>query len=416
MASEPATDVAVSVQGVSKQFRIPSEQMHTIKERVLHPARRQNHEVLCALGDVSLEIEQGEFFGVVGRNGSGKSTLMKCLAGIYRVDEGEIWVRGRLAPFIELGVGFNPELTARDNVMINAIMFGLSPAEARARFDEIIDFAELWEFVDLKLKNYSSGMQVRLAFSVMVHVNADVLLIDEVLAVGDAAFQQKCHDALMEMREAGRTIILVTHDMGAVRRFCHRAVLLDRGHLVDIGEPRAIARQYEDINFQDETGDFDPAGPRGGDGSVTITDVWFEDQHGRRVASIAHGDPVSCCVRVNVHKQVVNPVFGFVLTDTFNEMIFSATSAWQHSETGAFSPGESLEVRTTFDAVLSQGRYVLSPEVSFAAPGNPLLDHRPSAVSIVVTGGREGAGRVDLPNRFSVDRQREPASTGASQA
>src|SRR3954464_5500943 len=189
-------DIAVRAEGVSKVFRLPHEQVHTLKERVVHPTRRRTFEALEALADVSFEVRRGEFFGIVGRNGSGKSTLMKWLAGIYRADAGEMWLRGRVAPFIELGVGFNPGPTARDNVRINAIMLGRTPAQARERYDDIIAFAELEEFVDLKLKNYSSGMPVRLGFSVMVHVDADVLLIDEVLAVGDAAFQQKCYDAL----------------------------------------------------------------------------------------------------------------------------------------------------------------------------------------------------------------------------
>ena len=162
----PPDDVAVSVDGVSKTFRLPQEQVHTLKERVVHPLRRRSFERLEALKDVSLSVGKGEFFGIVGRNGSGKSTLMKCLAGIYTADGGEMWLRGRMAPFIELGVGFNPDLTAHDNVLLNAVMLGLSPDEADARYDAIIDFAELREFQDLKLKNYSSGMQVRLAFAV----------------------------------------------------------------------------------------------------------------------------------------------------------------------------------------------------------------------------------------------------------
>src|SRR5256885_3594245 len=217
MTRQPPDDVSVAVHDVSKTFRLPHEQVHTLKERALHPFRKRKIEELRALVDVSVDIRKGEFFGIVGRNGSGKTTLMKCLAGIYRTDAGEIWLRGRMAPFIELGVGFNPDLTARDNVMINAIMLGLTPSEARERYDAIIDFAELERFVDLKLKNYSSGMQVRLAFAVMVYVDADLLLIDEVLAVGDAAFQSKCHDALMRARDDGRTILLVTHDMNAVQ-------------------------------------------------------------------------------------------------------------------------------------------------------------------------------------------------------
>src|ERR671927_1849774 len=175
---------------------------------------------------------------------------MKCLAGIYRADRGEMWMRGRMAPFIELGVGFNPDLTARDNVLLNAIMLGLTPAQARERFDEIIAFAELSDFVDLKLKNYSSGMQVRLAFAVMVQSGAEILLIDEVLAVGDAAFQQRCFDEFERMRDEGRTVVLVTHDMDIVRRFCHRAMLITNGEIEMIGDPGRVGRRYLERNFE----------------------------------------------------------------------------------------------------------------------------------------------------------------------
>src|SRR5689334_11254787 len=211
---------------------MPTERVHTLKERALHPLRRRSGTDIVALRDVNFAVAPGEFFGIVGRNGSGKSTLLKCMAGVYATDQGRIWVDGRLSTFIELGVGFNPDLPARDNVMLNATMLGLSPREARRRFDAVIDFAELHDFTDLKLKNYSSGMLVRLAFAVMIQVDADVLLIDEVLAVGDAAFQQKCHDEFGRLRRSGATVLLVTHDMAAVQRFCERALLLDHGRLV----------------------------------------------------------------------------------------------------------------------------------------------------------------------------------------
>src|SRR5829696_2488974 len=240
---------AVSVVGVSKTFRVPRERVHTLKERVLHPFRRNGMDELVALADVSFDVAPGEFVGVVGRNGSGKSTLLKCMAGIYRTDGGAIYVDGRLSAFIELGVGFNPDLPARDNVLINGTMLGLSPREAKRRFDSIIDFAELREFEHLKIKNYSSGMLVRLAFAVMIHVDADILLIDEVLAVGDAAFQQKCFDEFYRLRDEGRTVILVTHDMGAVERFCDRAVLLEKGVLVREGGSHDIGMEYLRINF-----------------------------------------------------------------------------------------------------------------------------------------------------------------------
>ena len=205
--------------------------------------------MLQAVDDVSVEIAQGEFFGIVGRNGSGKSTLLKCLAGIYNIDEGELHVRGRLSPFIELGVGFNPDLTARDNVTINGIMLGLTRKQVRERFDTIIGFAELEDFLDLRLKNYSSGMVVRLAFSIAIQVDAEILLIDEVLAVGDATFQQKCFDEFHRLKAEGRTILFVTHSMLDVQRFCDRAMLLEKGRVVELGDPATVTRRYNELNF-----------------------------------------------------------------------------------------------------------------------------------------------------------------------
>jgi ABC-type polysaccharide/polyol phosphate transport system ATPase subunit len=304
MPTPVGDNAAVCVAGVSKTFRYSREAVHTLKERALHPLRRRPQEEINALREVGLEVERGEFFGIVGRNGSGKSTLMKCIAGIYGIDEGHIFLRGRLAPFIELGVGFNPDLTARDNVSINAIMLGLTPTQARARYDSIIEFAELEAFQDLKLKNYSSGMQVRLAFAVMVHVEADTLLIDEVLAVGDVAFQQKCHDALQAAREQGRTILLVTHDMNAVQRFCDRAVLLEEGRVVELGDPRSVCRRYEQLNFQRPQEEQGSVSSHVGDGAAAIEDAWFEDQHGARTAMIPHD--AGCAI--GMHVRFRDPV------------------------------------------------------------------------------------------------------------
>jgi ABC-type polysaccharide/polyol phosphate transport system ATPase subunit/ABC-type polysaccharide/polyol phosphate export permease len=239
---------AVAVRGLGKTFRLPHNAHSKVRDRVVHPFRTAWYEPLEALRDVSFEVSPGEFVGIVGRNGSGKSTLLRCLCGIYRPDAGSVEVRGRIAPFIELGVGFNPEMTALDNVVINAVMLGMTAREARARFDEIVAFAELEEFVDLKLMNYSSGMLVRLAFAVTVQVDADVLLFDEVLAVGDAAFQEKCFTRFEAMKDAGKTILLVTHDMDLVERFCDRAVLFDRGELTRVGDPTSVAGAYAQDN------------------------------------------------------------------------------------------------------------------------------------------------------------------------
>ena len=191
-------------------------------------------------------MARGETLGIVGRNGSGKSTLLKCLARIYRVDHGEIHVHGRLAPFIELGTGFRPDMTARDNVVLNLVLMGLTPAQARARFDEVIAFSELSKFVDLKLKNFSSGMTVRLGFAVTVQVDAEILLFDEVLKVGDASFQAKCDRHLEHLKQQGTTLVLVSHDMPSIERYCDRALLLDKGRMVEIGPPpRSPARMND---------------------------------------------------------------------------------------------------------------------------------------------------------------------------
>ncbi|MCU1526592.1 MAG: transporter related protein, partial [Frondihabitans sp.] len=337
----------VVVDGVSKSFRLPREQVHTLKERVLHPLRRPGHDTLNALRDVSFAVDQGEFFGIVGRNGSGKSTLLKCLAGIYATNTGAIYVNGRVSTFIELGVGFNPDLPARDNVMLNATMLGLSPREARERFDAIIDFAELRDFIDLKLKNYSSGMMVRLAFSVMIQVDADVLLIDEVLAVGDAAFQQKCYDEFERIRASGRTVLLVTHDMNAVRRFCDRAMLIEQGKVVASGDPETVGNRYLQLNFSAEAraameGEAQLRAQHGlqpvvymgdedatfGDGRASITEAWFEDDDGKPAVIIANGEPATFVMRVRFNEDVEDPLFSMTMVNSQHHQLFSASSVW----------------------------------------------------------------------------------------
>jgi ABC-type polysaccharide/polyol phosphate transport system ATPase subunit/ABC-type polysaccharide/polyol phosphate export permease len=235
---------AIQVSSVSKTFRLPKERETTVKERLVRPLAQRPHEVLQALDDISLQIRRGEFFGIVGRNGSGKSTLLRCIAGIYVPDSGTIAVEGRLAPFIELSVGFDKDLPARENVIQMGVLFGLDRREAAARFPRIIEFAELERFAAQKLKNYSSGMTARLAYAVTTHVDADVFLFDEVLAVGDAAFRTKCEENFDRLRAEGKTIVLVTHDLTSIQKYCDRALLLHHGRTVGLGEPAAIVEEY----------------------------------------------------------------------------------------------------------------------------------------------------------------------------
>ena len=240
--------VVIEARGVSKAFRIADRRVDSIKERVAHPFQRIEYRRLEALSDVSFDVHDGEFFGIVGRNGSGKSTLLKLLASIYRADSGTIRTAGRMAPFIELGVGFNPENSARENVILNGVLMGLGRREAQRRYDAVLDFSELRDFADVKLKNYSSGMMVRLAFAIMVQAEADIMLIDEVLAVGDAAFAKKCMDVFHERRRRGRTVVLVTHDMGTVEQLCHRALVLNHGVADFVGAPNDAAQRYFQFN------------------------------------------------------------------------------------------------------------------------------------------------------------------------
>jgi ABC-2 type transport system ATP-binding protein len=237
---------AIEVAGVSKTFRIPHEQRTYFKEYFLHPFRRPSYERNDALNDVKFSVDAGEFFGVIGPNGSGKSTLLRILAGIYVPDSGVVRVSGLLSPFIELGVGFNVELTARDNIRMNGTLAGLTKRELEERFDDILAFSELERFVDQKLKNYSSGMLVRLAYSIAIQIPFDVLLLDEVLAVGDEAFQEKCFATFDRFKEAGKTVVFVSHALDLMERFCDRCLLLHSGTVQALGSPHEVADLYRE--------------------------------------------------------------------------------------------------------------------------------------------------------------------------
>jgi ABC-type polysaccharide/polyol phosphate transport system ATPase subunit len=400
------TQPAILVEGVSKTFRHPKERVHTLKERALHPLRRTEHRTFEALHDVGFEVRQGEFFGIVGRNGSGKSTLLKCLAGIYAADTGRMLVDGRVATFIELGVGFNPDLAARDNAMLNAIMLGLNKRQANERVDRIIGFAGLAEFEDLKLKNYSSGMLVRLAFSVMIQVDADVLLVDEVLAVGDAEFQQKCNDEFNRLRDEGRTVLLVTHDMPAVQRFCDRAMLLERGHVVMLDEAEKVAAKYFDVNFNVPV----PAAPepgepvRRGNGGASVLRAWFEDPQGEVVAAVPQGTHCTFCAQVRFEEDTRDPYFGVTFVDGEHHVIFAASSQWHIDETGWFRAGEETTLRIGFDNWFAPGRYWAAVSVARRGSGDNVLDYRERTASVIVTGTRPAGGFVDLPHELTLER------------
>ena len=244
-----AKDIAIEVRNIQKSFKIPLDGANGLKQKLFNLLKgKRGYRVFTPLNDISLTVKKGEFFGIVGRNGSGKSTLLKTIAGIYSPDSGSIKVNGLLVPFIELGVGFNPELTGKENVYLNAALLGFSRSETELMYEKIVDFAELHDFMEEQLKNYSSGMQVRLAFSIAIQAKGDVLLLDEVLAVGDEAFQRKCFEYFAKLKRNKKTVVLVTHSMESVQQFCTKAMLIDNGEIISIGKPSKVANAYSMIN------------------------------------------------------------------------------------------------------------------------------------------------------------------------
>ena len=380
-----AEPVVIEARGVSKSFRLSVNKISSLKEMIT-TFSQSDYKELRALQDVSFEVRRGEFFGIVGRNGSGKSTLLKVLASIYAADSGTVRMAGRLAPFIELGVGFNPELTARENVELNGVMMGLERREARGRLGAVLEFAELEEFVDMKLKNYSSGMLVRLAFSVMIQSDAEILLIDEVLAVGDASFQQKCADVFHEMRDSERTVILVTHDMGAVEHYCHRAMLLHDGEVKAVGDPGEVARRYLRLNFES-------APSSGGDSlgevaDIVVEDAWLEDGSGERVTNVEKGKELHFCADLEAKRDVEGPTFGFSLANADGVEV-TGFGVPPNELPERVSAGQRLQIRATVENRLAPGRYIVRCWIHRNRNISDIVLYSPNVLDFVIFGKDE---------------------------
>jgi ABC-type polysaccharide/polyol phosphate transport system ATPase subunit len=393
--------VVVEVRGVRKSFRVPHHRIDTLKERVTHPFMRLEYRELRALEDISFDVHKGEFFGIVGRNGSGKSTLLKIMASIYGADAGRIRMAGRVAPFIELGVGFNPELTARENVVLNGVMMGLTRREAQSRLDAVLEFAELGDFVELKLKNYSSGMMVRLAFAVMVQADADVMLVDEVLAVGDASFAQKCMDVFREKRRLGKTIVLVTHDMALVQGMCDRAMLLHDGALDYLGDPEEAALRYFRLNFGGGEEDDPEDGPKAvPDVHARLVHAWFEDEAGERIENVEQGRPIGLEIVLEARRELASPIFAVHVLDADGETVFGfnlTLTDGEGEDQGRVAAGGRVRIAGTIENPLLPGRY-------FAHCFIYREGHRRGALQVlhlpdfVVFGTKPGPGVVSVRN------------------
>jgi ABC-type polysaccharide/polyol phosphate transport system ATPase subunit len=406
--------VVIEARGVEKTFRIPQHKVDTFKERALHPFSRSEYRELRALRGISFDVHEGEFFGIVGRNGSGKSTLLKIMSSIYRADAGRIRMAGRLAPFIELGVGFNPELTSRENVVLNGVMMGLGRREAQRRLDAVLDFAELRGFADLKLKNYSSGMMVRLAFAVMVEADADTMLIDEVLAVGDASFAQKCMDVFRAKRAAGKTLVLVTHDMATVQSFCDRAMLLHDGELRYLGDAEEAALRYYRLNFGGADGGH--AGPGGvPDVNVRVVDAWLADEAGQRVENVEQDEAIGLSVVFEARHDLEAPVFGFHFLDADGQTLFGFNRTLERAagESDLLPAGRRVRISGRIENRLLPGRYFVNCWISRNRNHGDLALHVVRLLDFVVYGTRPGPGSfsVNVDVEAGVERDPDRAQT-----
>ena len=388
---------AISVNHVSKQFTIPHEKTNSLKGAFVNIFRKNTYERFYALKDVSFEVKKGEFFGILGRNGSGKSTLLKILAGVYTANGGSVKIDGLVSPFLELGIGFNPELSGRDNIYLNATVLGLSTREIDAKFDSIVAFSELERFIDQKIKNYSSGMQVRLAFSVAIHANREILLMDEVLAVGDSNFQSKCLREFARYKEMGKTVILVTHDIATVQRYCDRAMLLRAGEVVMVGTAEEVGNEYIYQNMSDEekrivkeqkeakmkeeaaasqtllrTEKENMGSEQGGAAKplepkpqkvAEITGVEFLDRDGKVKNVFETGEVINIVVTNKFYKEVKDPIFGVIIKSLNGVQLFVTNTEFKKMVTGTIPVG-GTEVVFEIKNRLATGTYSITPAIA----------------------------------------------------
>lgn len=393
-------DTAIKVEGVSKVFDLPHEAQNSLKTRFLHPmSRGKNIEKQQALKDISFEIKKGEFFGIVGRNGSGKSTLLKILAEIYTPTKGKVTVNGSLTPFIELGVGFNPELTGRENVYLNGAMLGFSKKDVTKMYDDIVQFAELEKFMDQKLKNYSSGMQVRLAFSVAIRAKSDILLLDEVLAVGDESFQKKCFNYFKELKAKGRTVILVSHDMGSIREYCDKAILIEKNKIALMGDTHQVASAYEEL-FADDS-KIDPKisllNPdlRDGTGSVRITKLKL-----KKLKYLDSDPHIGFDITLTAYKENADVMVAFQVKDSPGHVINESNTWHEKIKIPEIKIGKSITISWQFDNIYTDGQYTM--DVHSCGKGNILLDRCEEAATFDVKKGRRASSLTDPKYKVSI--------------
>jgi ABC-2 type transport system ATP-binding protein len=395
---------AISVRGVSKRFKLSHERYPSLKERMIHLGRVP-HEDFWALRDIDLEVPDGTTAGLLGHNGSGKSTLLKCIAGILRPTSGEIVTKGRVAALLELGAGFQAELTGRENVYLNGAILGMSRRELARRFDDIVGFAELDQFIDTQVRFYSSGMYIRLGFAIAVNVEPDILLVDEVLAVGDESFQRKCLDRVEQFQREGRTIVVVSHAPDLVRRICQSATVLDHGHMVASGDPDEAVKVFRE-HLRMTPPRARPGEPPPVDDRVRITEVEFRHPGLPERAYLHPGEPLSIVAHFEVDAPVDDPVFTLMIYDGEGRMLHGSSTATDDVVTGHFDgPGE---VVFDFEQIpLLDGEYAVTLAVT-SSDGAYIYDWHEQRYRFEVRDPKRSFGSVEFPVQISVERRTAP--------
>jgi ABC-type polysaccharide/polyol phosphate transport system ATPase subunit len=403
---------AIELRNVHKAFRLPHEVHTTLTERVLSGFRGTTYERFEALRGVDLDVERGSFIGVIGGNGSGKSTLLKIMSGLLPPDQGEVHVDGSMSALLELGLGFSAELTVRENVELYAAVLGYPRKEVKRRVDDAISFAGIERFRDAKLKNLSTGMRARLGFATALQAESDILLLDEILAVGDAEFQFKCLDVFEQFKRQRRTIVLVTHDLGQVQSFCDRAVLLERGLIAADGDPAGVIPRYlQSVGRTDVSLGTIDAGDPAREGAIRCLRMWVEDEAGQPISRARSGDRIVLVALYEVARDADEPVLGLALKAEDGTVVYSFNTHWQGTRTERVRAGQCIEIRTPILAALCNGRY----DLGFGAASHDLsemFDEMARAASLVVYGSRVLHGLTDLQGRveYRIIDDRAPAA------
>ncbi|NKB60784.1 MAG: ATP-binding cassette domain-containing protein [Gammaproteobacteria bacterium] len=409
-------ELAVDIRGLKKSYQLYRYPKDRLKE-AFHPFKKKYHQEFNALDGIDFSIPKGTTVGIIGRNGSGKSTLLQCICGIVNPTGGEVRVKGKIAALLELGAGFNPEFTGRDNLYMNAAILGLTREETDQRLEEILAFADIGEYIDQPVRAYSSGMYVRLAFSIAIHVDPEILIVDEALAVGDIHFQAKCFDRFHQFRKRGVTVIFVTHDLNMVTRYCDQAYLLNRGKLIGQGKPREVVAEYRklEVNHGDngqyqndqESALFatNPYEVRYGNSKAKIIEGGIFDSENNPVQTLSNGDSYRVNMKVEFENEVDNPVFAYTIKDVKGTEIAGTNTHFSDINTGVFKPGEVVDIDFDIVVPLNAGSFLLSIGcVGLGGDQIEVFDRRHDFIAFQVITSRASVGIVELDTKIRITR------------